>query len=54
MILNFQSSVSLGFRGSDLGLKISNIVYRIPGLESKTNNSIMIKLYCESFMVRGV
>ena len=36
------------------GHRVECFEYRIPVLESKTNNSIMIKLYYESFIVRGV
>ena len=36
------------------GHRVECFDYRIPVLESKTNNSIMIKLYYESFIVRGV
>ena len=43
--------MSLGLRVSDLGLKALNIGFR---LKSKTNKSIMIKLYYESFIVHGV
>ena len=48
---NFRSSVNLGLGVSHLGLKVLNIGFR---LESKTNKSIMIKLYYESFIVHGV
>ena len=37
-----------------VGRRVECFEYGIPVLESKTNNSIMIKLYCESFMVPGV
>ena len=36
------------------GHRVECFEYRIPVLESKTNDSIMLKLYYESFIVRGV
>ena len=43
--------MSLGLRVLDLGLKVLNIGFH---LKSKTNKSMMIKLYYESFIVYGV